>query len=137
MNELIERVQSWAEIFGPNIYLQAAALALGFILLGKIADIVFSKTIAQFVARSKTEFDDNLVGLLHRPIFVTFVLVGLALATRRLGMSATPEYITLGILRTIAIFIWFGFLSGLFDLILSPVRRGRMRSNKPLRNSGS
>jgi hypothetical protein len=126
LNELIERVQSWAEILGPNIYLQAAALALVFILLGKIADIVFSKTIAQFVARSKTKFDDKLVGLLHRPIFVTFVLVGLALATRRLGMSATPEYITLGILRTIAIFIWFGFLSGLFDLILSAVRQGRI-----------
>jgi len=118
-------MQSWAEFIGPNIYLQAAALALTFILFGKIADIVLSKTIAQFVARSKTEFDDELVVLLHRPIFVTFVLIGLALATRRLEMPATPEYITLGILRTIAIFIWFTFLSGFFGLILSAVRRGR------------
>ncbi|TDJ14371.1 MAG: mechanosensitive ion channel family protein [Gammaproteobacteria bacterium] len=128
MNELIERMQSWAEFIGPNIYLQAAALALTFILFGKIADIVLSKTIAQFVARSETEFDDELVVLLHRPIFVTFVLIGLALATRRLGMPATPEYITLGILRTIAIFIWFTFLSGFFGLILSAVRRGRTSS---------
>ncbi len=124
MKQLVDQVQSWAEIIGPNIYLQAAALALVFILLGKIADVVLSKTIGQIVAKSKTDFDDELVVLLHRPILVTFVLIGLALATQRLGMPATPEYITLGILRTIAIFIWFGFFSGLFGLILTAVKRG-------------
>ena len=126
MNELIDQVHSWVDVIGPNIYLQAAALALVFILLGKIADVVLCKIIAQIVARSKTEFDDELLVLLHRPIFVTFVLIGLALATRRLEMPATPEYITLGILRTIAIFIWFGFFNGLFGLTLSTVKRSRM-----------
>jgi len=126
LNELIDQVHSWVDVIGPNIYLQAAALALVFILLGKIADVVLCKIIAQIVARSKTEFDDELLVLLHRPIFVTFVLIGLALATRRLEMPATPEYITLGILRTIAIFIWFGFFNGLFGLTLSTVKRSRM-----------
>jgi small-conductance mechanosensitive channel len=126
LNELIDQAQSWAEIVGPNIYLQAAALAVIFILLGKIADVVLCKALAKIVARSKTAFDDELVSLLHRPIFVTFVIIGLALATRRLSMPATPEYITLGILRTIAIFVWYAFLGGLFGLILAAIRRGRM-----------
>ncbi len=126
MNDFIDQVQSWAEFIGPNIYLQAAAIALGFIVLGKLADVVLSKTVAQIVSRSKTEFDDNLVALLHRPIFISFVLVGLAMATHRLAMPAAPQYITLGILRTIAIFVWYGFFSGLSALVLAAIRRGRI-----------
>lgn len=126
MNELIERAQTWADFLGPNVYLQAAALALVFIVIGKIADVVFSKTIARVVAKSKTEFDDGLVAILHKPIFVTFVLIGLALATRRLEMPTTPEYITLGTLRTIAIVIWYGFFGGFVNLVLAATRRGRL-----------
>ncbi len=126
MNDVIDQVQSWAEFIGPNVYLQAAAIAVAFIVIGKIAELVLSKAIAQIVSRSKTEFDDELVGLLQRPIFVTFVLVGLAMAARRLSMPAAPEYITLGILRTIAIFIWYRFLGGVLDLVVATIRRRRM-----------
>ena len=126
MNEFIGQVQSWAEFIGPNIYLQAAVIAVAFILIGKIAEFVLSKTIAQIVSRSKTQFDDGLVALLHRPIFVTFVLIGLAMATRRFEMPASPQYIMLGILRTIAIFVWYSFFSGLLDLVLAAIRRRRM-----------
>jgi small-conductance mechanosensitive channel len=127
LNELIDQVKAWAEVFGPNIYLQAVALAIVFILLGKVADLILSKAIAKIVSRSKTEFDDNLVALLHRPIFVSFVLIGLAMATRRLELPQSPEYMTLGVLRTIAIFVWYGFFSGVFSLVLVVIRRGRAR----------
>jgi MscS family membrane protein len=55
------------------------------------------------------------------------VLIALALATRRLEMPKSPEYLTLGILRTIAIFIWYSFFGGVFTLILTAIRRGRAR----------
>ena len=126
MNDIIDQVQSWAEIIGPNIYLQAVAVAAAFIVIGKVADLVLCKMIAQLVSRSKTEFDDDLVALLHRPIFITFVLVGLAMATRRLNLPAPPTYITLGILRTIAIFVWYRFLGDLLDLVIAVIRRRRM-----------
>jgi small-conductance mechanosensitive channel len=127
LEDLANQAGAWAEIIGPNVYPQAAALAIVFILLGKIAEFVLSKTIAKIVSRSKTDFDDSLVALLHRPIFVTFVLIGLALATRRLGMPGSPEYLTLGILRTIAIFVWYSFFSGVFGLVLTAIRRGGAR----------
>ncbi len=126
MNDFIDQVQSWAEFIGPNIYLQAAAIAVAFIFVGKITELVLSRAIAQIVSRSQTEFDDGLVALLQRPIFVTFVLIGLAMATRRLGMSGSAEYITLGILRTIAIVVWYGLLSGVLDLVLITIRRRKM-----------
>ena len=126
MNAFIDRVQAWAELIGPNIYLQAAAIAVAFILFGKIAIFVLGKTVAKIVSRSKTRIDDDVLALSHRPIFVSFVLVGLAMATRRLEMPASPEFITLGILRTIAIFVWYSLFSGVLDLIFAAIRRRRM-----------
>jgi len=125
LQDAIEQVLAWAQILGPNIYLQAAAIAVVFILVGKLADLLISKIIAKIVSRSSNEFDDNLVALLHRPVFISFVLVGLALATRRLGLAVSPEYVTLGILRTIAIFVWYSFLRGVGQLLLAAIRRGK------------
>jgi len=74
----------------------------------------------------------DLVALLHRPVFITFVLIGLALATRRLGLPESPEYATIGILRTIAIFIWYSFLGSVVELMLAALRRGAARKHVPL-----
>ena len=123
MQDLLEQVQSWAQFLGPNIYLQAAAIAVAFILLAKLADLLISRIIAKAVSRSSSEFDDKLVALLHRPVFISFVLIGLALATRRLDLPESPEYVTLGILRTIAIVVWYSFLLGLMQVLLSAARR--------------
>ena len=125
MQEFIEQVQYWAQFLGPNIYLQAAAIAVIFVLLGMLADLLISRIIAKLVSRSSNDFDDNLVALLHRPVFITFVLIGFALATRRLGLPESPEYVTLGILRTVAIVVWYSFLGGVVQLLLTAVRRGR------------
>jgi len=129
LQDAIEQVQSWAQFLGPNIYLQAVAIAVIFILVGKLADLLISRIIARIVSRSASQLDDNLVALLHRPVFITFILIGLAMATRRLGLPESPEYATLGILRTIAIFVWYGFLRGLVQLLLSAFQRRTARKH--------
>ncbi len=132
MQQLIEQTLYWAEFLGPNIFLQAAAIAVMFTLIGKLADFLISRIIAKLVSRSSNDFDDNLVALLHRPVFISFVLIGLGLATRRLGLSESPEYVTLGILRTIAIIVWYTFFGGVVQLLLTAIRRGRATRHLPL-----
>lgn len=123
-NEIFALTREWASLLGPNVYLQAIAIAIAFIFLGKIADFIFSRGIAKVVARSKTDFDDNLVALLHRPVFVSFVLVGLSIATERIALPATPAYLTLGVLKSIAIVIWYNFFRSLSDILLTTLARG-------------
>lgn len=125
MNEFVQRMQDWASIIGPNIYLQSLAIALAFIIVGKIADWLLSRAIGRLVRRSKSDFDDRLIALLHRPIFITFVLIGLALATKRLGLPEAVEYLTLGALKTIAVIVWFNLFRHLTTLIVSAVQRRR------------
>jgi small-conductance mechanosensitive channel len=123
MGELIDRVQQLAELIGPNKYLQAAAIAAGFILLGKIADWTLSRALGRVAKRSKTDFDDQLIELLHRPIFLSFVLVGLGLGTARLGLPEAPLFLTFGLLKTLAVIIWYNMLRQLTTLIVQVTRR--------------
>jgi len=125
LQEFIDQTQAWVQLLGPNVYLQAAAIAAIFVVIGKIADLVFSRLIANLVSRSRTDIDDSVVALLHRPVFISFVLLGLALATDRLQMQDAPEYLTLGIIKTIAIVTWYNFFRGLVQILITAISRGR------------
>jgi len=123
LTDLIARIQQLAELIGPNVYLQAAIIAAAFMIVGKIADWIISGIIGRIANKSVNEYDDRFVALVHRPVFLSFVLLGLALATRRMGISATPEFITIGVLKTIAIFVWFSTLSNLMKLLVEVFSR--------------
>jgi small-conductance mechanosensitive channel len=123
LNDLTDRVQQLAELIGPNIYLQAAIIAAVFIIVGKIADLVISGVVGRIAERSSNDFDDSLIDLVHRPIFVTSVIIGLALATKRLDMPELPTRITVNLLKTIAIFIWFGAFNSLNKLVVGALRK--------------
>lgn len=128
MNKVLEYVQQLAELIGPNVYLQALAVAVAFIGIGKLADWVLPRVFGNIASRSKNDVDDRLVGLAHRPIFLSFVLLGLGLATQRLELPGPPTFITLGILKTIAVIIWYNMLRQLTDVLVQTARRNR--SNK-------
>ncbi len=122
-----------AELVGPYPYLQAAIIALVFIFLGKVADWILSAMAGRIARRSSTRLDDDVVALLHRPIFLSFVLLGLALATQHVDMADMPEQITLSILKTIAILIWYNLFFGLITVL---VREARKTSGSKLVQSG-
>ncbi len=125
MTGLIQQVQDWAAVVGPNRYLQALIIAVAFIAIGKIADFLISRMVGRIVRRSKTDFDDQLISLVHRPVFVSFILLGLALATQRIGLPAGPLYFALGALKTIAVIVWYNMLRQLTTLLVQLVRRRR------------
>ena len=125
MDSAIEEVQRLAELIGPNAYLQALVIAVAFIVFGKIADWILSRTIGRIASRSKTDVDDRLVSLIHQPVFMSFVLLGLGLATQRLGLPEPPQFITLGVLKTIAVVVWYNMLRQLTDVLVQTARRNR------------
>jgi small-conductance mechanosensitive channel len=127
LTEIIDQVQQIAELIGPNVYLQAMIIAVLFIVLGKIADWIISGIIGRFARQSSNDFDDQIVDLVHRPIFMSFVLLGLSLSARRIGLPDAPTFITIGILKTIAIFVWYSTLMQLMSLVVRALSRTRGR----------
>ena len=128
MEETIHEIRRLAELIGPNAYLQALVIAVAFILVGKIADWIISRVLSKIASRSKTDFDDRLITLIHQPIFMSFVLLGLGLATQHIDLPSGPEFITLGVLKSIAVVIWYNMLRQLTDVFVQTARRNR--SNK-------
>lgn len=125
MNSFIAEIQKLAELIGPNAYLQGLVIAIAFVVLGKIADWFVSRAIGKIATRSKTDIDDRMVDLVHRPIFLSFVLLGFSLATQRIDLPDAPEFITLGVLKTIAVVIWYNMLRQLADVLVQTARRNQ------------
>jgi len=127
LTDLITWVQQLAELIGPNVYLQAAIIAVAFMIAGKIADWIISRIIGRFARNSSNDFDNQIVDLVHRPIFMSLVLLGLSLATRRIGLPEVTTFITVGILKTIAIFVWYNTLMQLMALVVRTFSKTRDR----------
>jgi small-conductance mechanosensitive channel len=122
MGKLLDTLNSLVDFIGPYPYLQAAIIALAFILLGKVADWIFSSMAGRIARRSSTRLDDHVVELLHRPIFTSFVLLGLALAIERIHLGELPQKISLSFLKTIAIFVWYNLFASLATVIFREIR---------------
>ena len=58
-----------------------------------------------------------------RPVFLSFVFIGLGLATMRLGLAETPTTVTVNVLETMAIFVWFRTLGDLNNLVVGAIRK--------------
>lgn len=123
--EFIDTLQRYVELIGPNVYLQATIIAFVFIVIGKVADWILSSIVGRIAKRSTNKFDDELVALVHRPVFLSFVLIGLGLATLRVGMPDAPTFVTLGILKTIAVFVWYSTVMQLMALLVKAFSQDR------------
>lgn len=121
--EIIDRLRLIVDVVGPNLYLQAGLIAVVFIILGKIADWILSRMLGRIAEKSDNPFDDECVRLIHRPIFLSFVFVGLAIATDHMELGGTPTFVTIAILKTFAIVIWYNTIRHLADLMVRILSR--------------
>ncbi len=83
----------------------AVILLLGY-AAAKIAQMIFTRGLSRLTEKTETEFDDQLIALLHRPVFQTVFLGALALATRSLGLPPAFTAAVVKILMTIIVFTW-------------------------------
>jgi len=104
MDELIAFAQEAREI--P--WVRAIVVVLASVMAAKIVDVLICRSLLRLSARSDTDLDDRLILLLHRPIFITVVLIGLNIAIEILEWSPGIERVLTALIRTLAILIWSG-----------------------------
>ncbi len=111
---MLANLQTWLEpylgFFGSNTWLQATVAIVGSLLLALIFDRFICGALKKLTARTQFSFDDLLIDYLHRPIYFTLLLVGLALAGNLLQLGESFEKIVFSILLTIGYIIWTLFL---------------------------
>jgi len=86
--------------------LAAVVLFFLYILLAKIADLFTDKIIRKIVRISKSDFDDQIINLLHRPIFFTVIIIGGIHSSTYLSLSENIAFNFKAILLSLLIIIW-------------------------------
>ena len=103
----------------------ALVAVLIFVALGKIVDWIVTVVFAKLVTRTKSDLDDKILSLLHSPIFLSVLLIGLGLATYTLNLPARVTTVTVHILQSIAVFVWFRFGLNLTRAVVDEVEESK------------
>ncbi len=101
-----EQLLEWLVQIAPNKYLQAFLIILIFLGLAKIVDIIITRVINKWINKTKFELDDQLMEILHKPVFLSIILFGLAFATERLEFKEIVHFFTINGLKSVAVFYW-------------------------------
>lgn len=86
--------------------LRAAAIVLGSIVAAIFIDLVVRRIISALVRRAWAELEEALVAPLHRPIYLSTVLVGLSWAATELPLTVHMVRLLDSLLETMAVVIW-------------------------------
>jgi MscS family membrane protein len=116
---LKEYYQEFLSLFGEHRYLQVVVLIAVFLVLAKLVDWLITRGVARWAKKTSSDLDDRVLAIIHRPVIVSVVLIGLWLATLQLDLPAT--YLTLlhRIIKTSALLIWVVFVLRGCSLLLA------------------
>jgi len=118
----IEALYSQVEVFFSN-YPLVNFIFLIFIsmILAKIIDFIFTSLLSKIVKKTNNEIDDKMVEIIHKPIYYSFLFVGLrfAISIKSLGLNQGAIFVFSSLLKTMAIFIWCIALFKIFILLIN------------------
>ena len=115
----------WLSWIAPYVWLQAIIIVVVSLLLAIVAERLIVTTVGKLVKQTSSQIDDRIIEALRRPLFITIFFIGLAVATYRLELAPNLTSVILASLRTIAIFVWLGFMIRLAGQVLTILSRSR------------
>lgn len=119
MTELVERLN-----ITDLVWLNALIIAAFYIIIAFLIDLFVVKVLVRIAGKTKSDVDDRIIKIGHKPVFFTIILFGLISA---IGGFDLPEKYLLNIKRsihTIVALLWMVTLVRISTLI---IRRGISR----------
>lgn len=84
--------------------------ALVIIAGAALAGLVFNRLVARVLflltSKTRTDVDDRILAVLHRPMFWTVTLIGAAWAIDVLEPNKTASFVLMGLIKTAAVVLW-------------------------------
>ena len=114
--------------------LSRAGVIMGVVLL---LSLLVNKIVLRWVLfltrKTKTDLDDQIVGALQRPLFITLVVVGLVWAIDGFSISAHSRFIFGGVLKTVTVIVWSSAALKMGHFLLAAMARheGRIAFIQP------
>jgi small-conductance mechanosensitive channel len=86
--------------------LNAFIIFAAYALLAKVIDIVVTRLLKAMARLSKTELDDRIIAVIHRPIFLTVLVIGALEAISYIAPRPKVIFYSFGTLYSVLAFIW-------------------------------
>jgi small-conductance mechanosensitive channel len=122
--EPVAELWRWIESYPLLAFVGVIVLSY---LAAKVAEWFLTRGATRLTRHTETEFDDRLIALLHRPIFVTVFFAGLALALRTLELPGGLTETTVRVLKTLMVLVWLGAGFPFLRLLLEALGRAQDR----------
>jgi len=87
-------------------YINVILSLLVFIIIAKAVDLFVDKVLRRFVKFTKTDVDDRIVDIIHRPIYFTIILFGIVLAVIYMQPPQQISFYANGTLYTLFAMLW-------------------------------
>ena len=127
--DLQNNLQPYLDFFGDHIWVKALVVVAVSFIVASVFDRFIITTIKKMAAKTSIQVDNQIINLLHNPIYTSVILIGLALATSLLELNASFEAIVFSVLQTIAYIVWSLLVLRLTRLILSYLARDDRHMN--------
>lgn len=129
MEILAEQSQQLLDVVAPNQWIEATIIILVGLVVAKIADLLIVGVIARLLKKTANDLDDHVVQLMHKPLFTSFAVLGLIIATYTLTDQLGDQLMNavVAILKTIVIFSWLVFLMRSTGAVLTTMERNQTR----------
>ncbi|HSR67228.1 MAG TPA: mechanosensitive ion channel family protein [Acidobacteriota bacterium] len=111
----------------PNFRKEYNALIIFVIFLAAalVADYVLRRILSQMADHTRSEVDDRILELIHKPVFLTILLVGFNQALNQVLVRAdgTPGEIHTNIIKTLVVAVWVILAVRILSLILESLSK--------------
>lgn len=124
---LTEVLGGWLEPLTSNVWAQAGIVVAAAIILAKLFDWLCTGIFRTLTRKTKSEADDAILQALHAPVVNTVILIGLAVATRLLGMEEDVARMTNRALLTLGLMVWAVFAFRLAGILLRSASKNPSR----------
>jgi len=101
-----------------NPLVRSLIIILGSIIIAKITDLVFTVIIKRLTSKTRTELDDKIVVLFHKPIFYSILFIGFSMAVKTANIPEYFDFALVGLFKTITIIIWLFLISRILILAI-------------------
>jgi len=126
--ETQETIESNLSFLGEHAFIEALVIIVASFAIAWGLDRYIIASLRKLAQRTRGYLNEQLIAYLHKPLFNTVLLLGLASATTVMHFSVRMESAIFAILQTIAIVLWAHFLLRVVKVILSRLAR----ETKPL-----
>ncbi len=102
-------------------YINSFIILLLFLLVAKFLDIFIHKVLKRLAKHTKFTIDDEILNILHRPVFYTIILFGVLKSVSILTSDSQTLYYARGISYTALSILWGVSISRIIDVILKNI----------------